>query len=355
MRKETLEIIRKNFVKAMQSPCRDITDIEKLLLKFLSEAKIPTKDIPHMDFFLNGIRSSINAREQTMDYTELSSDIMHTTVHIIIWINEKHPEWLQGQDDDEGIDVIVSSRRKSLASELPKRLEKADKLMPPTIDDLFGIRYVISNPRNGIFLSCILAQKIFNVLCNFSRQDRADFIEFIKETFNQSTQSRIFRVLEIPFQLKEIRRTDSPEEFDYKNFPNFELPTDADRKLLENLVDFMKFYFDPKANGYQSLHFVLEIPSSSKDMPGAKIEIQFRTEAMDYYANNVISKSHKGKVEKYKKYFRLSKLEILSNNVRAFFGYSVENDLDGIYNAKKFYNRRVNSQSFAKAVYNRKN
>ena len=362
MKKETLEKIREAFVKATQVPCRDNLELERCFLELLSQAKTPEEDIPRMDFFLSGLRSSISSREQTMDYIELCTDIMYVTVHIIIWTNEKHSEWLEGKDAGEGIDAIVFSRCKAVISEMLKMLEKADNLVPPIIDDLFGIRYVISNPENGIFLACILAQKIFNVLCCYSRKDRADFIEFIKENFNMSTQERIFRVLEIPFQLKEIRRTDSPDEFDLskiKDWPKLlkykvELPTDEDRKILENFVDFMKFYFDPKSNLYQSLHFVLVIPSSSEDMPGAKIEIQFRTENMDYYANNIIAKSHKGKVAQYKKYFRLTLLEIATSKIRAFFGYSVENDLDGIYNPKKFYNRRINSQSFAKAFYNRK-
>lgn len=354
MKKETLEFIRNSFVKAMQMPCRDNPDIEQHLLELLSIAEIAEEDIPKMDFFLTGLSNSISIREQTMDYTELCADIMHTTVYIIIWINEFHPEWLEEKDNREGLDVLLSSRRKALDSELPKRLEKADKLMPPNIDDMFGIRYVVSNPQNSVFLCCILAQKVFNILCNFSRKEREDFVEFIKNNFNTATQTRISRILEIPFQLKEIRRSDSPKDFNPEKFEeyNFELPTEADRKILRNFSNYMKFYFDPKKNGYQSIHFVLEIPSSSKDMPGAKIEVQFRTEKMDYYANNVIGKSHKDKVEQYKKYFRLSRAEVTLNRIRAFFGYSVYNDLDGLHNPKQFYSRRINRQSYQKSTYN---
>ena len=355
MKKETLDFIRNSFVQSMQIPCRDVPDIEQLLVHFLEIGNIPEEDLSRIDFFLAGLRDSINTRKQTMDYTELCADIMHTTVYIIIWINEFHPEWLEKKDEDEGLDVHLSSRRKALDSELPKRLEKADKLVPPNIDDMFGIRYVISNPQNAIFLSCVLAQKIFNILCNFSRKDRENFIEFVKSEFNIATQARIFRVLEIPFQLKEIHRSDSPEDFQPEKFEeyHFELPTDADRKILINFSNYMKFYFDPKKNGYQSIHFVLEIPSASKDMPGAKIEIQFRTEKMDYYANNVIGKSHKDKVEQYKKYFRLSNAEIALSRIRAFFGYPVYNDLDGIHNSKQFYSRRINRQSYQYSTYNK--
>lgn len=353
MKQKTLELIRNSFVRALQTPCKDNPDIERYLLSLLSKAEILEEDISKMDFFLVGLQDSIHIREQTMDYTELCADIMHATVYIIIWINEHHPDWLK--DKQEGLDVCLSSRRKALESELPKRLEKADKLVPPNIDDMFGIRYIVCNPQNGIFLCCILAQKVFNILCNFSRKERDDFVEFIKNNFNEATQSRISRVLEIPFQLKEIHRSDSPEEFDPKNFEefDFEIPKESDRKILRNFENYMKFYFDPKKNGYQSIHFVLEIPSSSKSMPGAKIEIQFRTEKMDYYANNVISKAHKDKVSKYKRYFHLSKAETARNRIRAFFGYSVYNDLDGLHNAKLFYSRRINRQSYLKSSYNK--
>ena len=261
MKKETLEFIRNSFVKAMQIPCRDNPDIERHLLELLSSAEISEEDVPKMDFFLTGISNSISIREQTMDYTELCADIMHTTIYIIIWINEFHSEWLDGKDYYEGLDVLLSSRRKALDSELPKRLEKADKLMPPNIDDMFGIRYVVSNPQNSVFLCCILAQKVFNILCNFSRKEKEDFVEFIKNKFNASTQARISRILEIPFQLKEIHRSDSPEEFQPEKFEeyHFELPTDADRKILKNFSNYMKFYFDPKKNGYQSIHFVVKV------------------------------------------------------------------------------------------------
>lgn len=111
----------------------------------------------------------------------------------------------------------------------------------------------------------------------------------------------------------------------------------------------MKFYFIPKSNGYQSIHVLLEIESSSAKLPGFQIEVQFRTHKMDDFAENNINASHilhKGKFREYLNVFTLSEEELKGTNIRFFRSYKNEqDDQDGIHYGKKFYNRRINTIS----------
>lgn len=355
MKKNTLETIHTCIVRAAQEPCEDAVEyLEHFYTNLEMETDILTEDRQVIDYFLQGLYNDIQNRYLTFDYTDLCSDIQFVSMYIQAWINEKHPELLKLEEND-GIDSESKARRKSVESMCAKLLTLSSKLTPPIVDDLFGIRYIILNPKNGIRIACILAQKIFNILCNYNRQDRNEFLEFIKQ-FDYSTQIRIKKVLALPLQLKVIRRSDDPSLFKASNFDHkFELPTNEDRKILENFKNFMKFYFDPKENGYQSIHFVLEVCATSHYLPGAKIEFQFRTKKMDDYANKVIPKNHKERVEEsIKKALHLSKEEIESSKIRDFSGYeSPEADADGIFFAKILYARRCNKKHFNRGRYNR--
>lgn len=361
MKKPTLEKIHGCVSRAAQGPCEDVVEYaEGFYTNLEKETDILEEDKQEIDYFLQGLFNDIQNRYLTFDYTDLCSDIQFTSMYIQAWINEEHPELLNPKssnnaDDENLIDAEIKARRKAAESMWAKLLTLASKLTPPIVDDLFGIRYIILNPKNGIRIACIFAQKIFNILCNYNRQDRYEFLEFIKQ-FDHSTQTRIKKVLSLPLQLKVIRRSDDPSLFKACNFDyKFELPTNEERKILENFKDFTKFYFDPKKNGYQSIHFVLEVCATSYYLPGAKIEFQFRTKKMDDYANKVIPKNHKERVEEaIKKALHLTNEEVASSNIRDFSGYeNSESDADGVFFAKVLYARRSNEKNFRRGTYNR--
>ena len=66
--------------------------------------------------------------------------------------------------------------------------------------------------------------------------------------------------------------------------------------------------FDPQkhptiiVNGYQSVHFVLRMPSYSKIYPGGYFEFQIRTNEMNVYAEHQLASHSMYKAEQQKRY-----------------------------------------------------
>lgn len=347
MHDETLERIHKAYASATEFASLNPVAIEtmfcKKLDKMLDEAQITSEDIPAMDLFLDKVSKSVLARKMTFQSTNMCTEILHTAMYIVIWLNDKlHKD----------IDTNITARRKSLESELTKELELSDRLVATQIKDLFGIRFIVLNSKNGLSLSCFLATKILNILCSLNRCDRKDFLKYI-EKFDDDTQNRIKKLLDIPFTLETLHRSDT-RPFVPAEHPEIELPSDEDRKMVAYLKDNMKFYFDPKWNGYQSIHFILSIDNISPIMPGFQIELQFRTWKMHEFAENDIDASHdahKEGVADYAKIFHLSNEELQFCRIRGFNSYKDnENDIDGIHFPKVFYNRRMNRASFENGI-----
>lgn len=339
MNPKTFDQIHEAYVKATNVSSINAVEVEENLIRLLDDTLILKEDIPAMDYFLDKVSKSIRARQLTFQSTNLCTEILHATMYIVAWVN---------QSFQKEIDTNITARRKSLESELAKELELADKLVPSQIKDRFGIRFVILNEANSMNLCCFLAQKVLNILCSLNRCDRRDFLEYI-ENFDDYTKQRIKKLLNIPFVIEPLVRTDT-QKFDPEQHPEIELPKEADRKLVAPFHGSMKFYFDPKWNGYQSIHFILCVDNNSEIMPGFQIELQFRDWRMHKFAENDINASHdahKEGVADYAKIFTLTPDELAQTSIRGFNSYKdTENDLDGIHFPKVFYNRRMNNISF---------
>lgn len=339
MQEKTFNLIHDAYVHAAMSSSINAVEIEEQLVKTLSEIDFPIEDVQSVDYFLDKVNKSISARKLTFQSTNLCTEVLHATMYIVAWANKLFKKQ---------IDANITARRKSLESELTKELEMADNLNPGQIRDRFGIRFVVLNKNDGINLCCFLATKILNVLCSLNRQDRQDFANYVK-TLDKQTQKRLNKLLSVPFVLEPLDRVDT-KPFVPEDYPQIKLPTDADRQVVQHLKGSMKFYFDPKWNGYQSIHFILGIDTNSEIMPGFQMELQFRTWEMHKYAENSIDASHdahKEGVADYAKVFHLSDEELEKADICGFNSYKdPENDIDGIYFPKCFYNRRMNNISF---------
>lgn len=339
MKQKTFDQIHGAYVNATKASSINAVEVEENLVRILDDTKISEEDLPAMDYFLDKVSKSIRARRLTFQSTNICTELLHTTMYIVAWVNKRFKK---------EIDTNITARRKSLESELTKDLDLADNLVPTQIKDRFGIRFVLLNKSNGITLSCFLATKILNVLCSLNRCDRNDFLKYIEE-FDDDTKQRIKKLLDIPFVIEPLVRTDT-KPFVPEEHPDIELPTERDRRMVSHFNGSMKFYFDPKWNGYQSIHFILSIDNNSEIMPGFQIELQFRTWKMHVFAENDIDASHdahKEGVADYAKIFTLSDEELAATDICGFNSYKdPENDIDGIHFPKVFYNRRMNNISF---------
>lgn len=355
MTEATQKLIHEAYVKAVSSnkgqPNINAVAIAKNLVanieQMYREGAFPVEDISVIDLFLDKVSRGIRARKLTLPATTLCTELLHTAMYIVAWLNEKSKEETPQTPLD--IDVNITARRKSAESELAKELELSDKLCVSQIMDRFGIRFILMNPVNGINRSCVLANKVLNIICSLNRKERSEFIEYVNK-LDELNQLRIKHLLDIPFIIEPITRTDDKNDFKPAEHPDIDLPTEEDRKLVEHFNGNMKFYFDPKKNGYQSIHFVLGIENNSDVMPGFQIELQFRTWKMHQFAENDIKASHdahKEGVADYAAIFHLSDEELANASILGFNSYKdPENDLDGIHFAKGFYNRRINRVSF---------
>ena len=335
--------IHTEYVRASASNCRNAVEIEETMEKSL-DLLIPEKDDDQviLDYFMDKLHKSILARKQTFQATNMCTEILHVCIYLVAWLNEKY---------HASIDANITARRKSLESELAKMLSLADEFSPSQIADRFGIRFILDE---GIGKCCFLLQKLLNIICNLDRKDRKDFLEYI-ERFDEATIYRVKKLFDIPFVLAPLIRKDDPSEFNLNDFldeegnPTIDLPTDKDRNMVKHLDGNIKFYFDPKKNGYQSIHIILMIDPTSNVLPGFQIEIQIRTWKMHVHAENDIKASHdvhKDKVNLYAGIFTLSEEELKNASIPFFNSYKDnQNDTDGIHFPKEFYNRRMNDIS----------
>lgn len=337
--------IHEEYVKASASSCRNAVEVEEVMEKSLEKLDdegtiVQTeKDQVILDYFMDKLHKSILARKQTFQATNLCTELLHAFIYLVAWLNKKY---------EANIDANITARRKSLESELAKMLSLADDLSPSQISDRFGIRFILDE---GIGKCCFLLQKLLNIICNLDRKDRKNFLEFI-EQYDEATIYRIKKLFEIPFILAPLIRKDDPSEFNPTEFydeagnPTIDLPSEKDKKLVSHLDGNIKFYFDPKKNGYQSIHIILMIDPTSQVLPGFQIEIQIRTWKMHMHAENNIRASHdvhKDKVNLYTQLFTLSEEELQGTTTMFFNSYKDnQNDVDGIHFPKEFYNRRMN-------------
>lgn len=311
---------KKNNPKKMSN----ILDILKGLYEYLVQYDVPSKDIEQFDLFLRGIQSSIRIRERTFQMTNMVSDVVFTMIYIIIWANET-----QKLD----IDIDILARRKALESELTKILEKTDihhehagtgrirqedNLAETDIHDRFGIRGIVLN--NDSEDDKIETEKLFilsnyyhNILTKSSRKDYYSFLDWVGNNpkIDDYTKGRLIHLLKIPFK-------------------------------IYNIKDYIT---NPKPNGYQSLHFVLQAEMYSDYMPGAEFEVQLRTLTMHQHAVNGESNHqiYKDSIDdNIKAVFTID--DFSKVNIAGFTSYnSVDDDIDGIHWAKQLVNRRISN------------
>jgi len=299
MKKETLEMIHKKYNQAAQ----DATNIMEILnnLYVLLCNYVPCEeDIEEYEGFLRRVDTSRRIREKTFQMTNLVSDLCFTIMYVVIWANAT-----QGAD----IDISITARRKSLESELSKLLEKDWDY------DRFGVRIIILN--NNSEDETIRKKKIFDVnryivdiLTKTNRKLVNDFSSWLIESaeVEEFTRQRVLYAVNLP------------------------LKTTVSKDYVTN----------PKSNGYQSLHTVLEMEMYSEKLPGAEFELQLRDCIMHQTAENGSANhnTYKSSSSKYRWVFTLDSFENI--HISGFSGYDIADiDLDGLHRHKDICARRI--------------
>ncbi len=308
MTQETLSKIHEEYLNSLKCS-KDILSITKNLYERLSVLEICEEEQQQFDLFLDGVQGCIRHRERTNEFTSLLEGITTTIVYIIIFMNNcKSKNW----------DTNIRARRKALEKDLTKVLQHAIDLSNTHIKDRFGTRIVLLNDKDFSTQQVLselndISNSLQSIICATNRKLRNEFCEFISDIKNPLIKHQIDVILGLPFS-----------------------------------VDSFKDYVaNPKDNGYQSIHMILRIDSTSQYFAGAEMEFQIRSQEMDEKAE-IGDYNHS---EYDKKYEAIENIFHISNNktfkslkVIGFTSY-VPNigDVDGIGSAKIIINRRVSS------------
>ena len=297
MTPQTLEELHLLYNKAVCNS-NNILDIVNNLYHLVSEDNnFEEVDRTEIDKFLRKLESSKHVRKRTFQMSNLLDDLAFVVMYIIIWVNSVHKL---------GVDISLTGRRKALDSEFTKALRKDQ------INDIFGLRAVLLNDKNEELSETKLRKlcdHTMGILTNENKKECQDFISWLSDApVNPSTQSRIEHTLSLPFQ--EIIRKDYIEH--------------------------------PKENGYKSLHFIVQLEMFAAVLPGATIEIQFRSNSMHQEAmhGNANHKSYKENInEGIENVFVVD--DFSKVHITGFTSNAPEDDIDGIHNAKSIINRRI--------------
>ncbi len=306
MTKNTLTLINRSYIEAVEKSSNIKEIVDNLLDILAKKENIPETDAKQFDAFLKGIHTSKMIRGKTFELTNLVSEITFVIIYIIIWLNSKKAL---------GVDVNLNARRKSLESELSKILDNSYSDENGSIHDRFGLRIILLNSLEETALKDLLfkvSDYIVMILTRINRKIYNEFLSWINKNnkIDSLTKERIKFILNLPFKIYRVK--------DYVT--------------------------NPKGNNYQSLHCVLALEMFSEILPGAELELQFRT--MDMHRNAVSgSASH----DVYEKERRADKniftIEDFSKvNIIGFTSYKcLDDDIDGVHFAKIFVNRRISS------------
>ena len=305
----TLHAIHDMYQEALHYS-HNILDVLNNLYKLMLVFDVCEEDSEEFDSFVRKIDTSRRIRSKDFQMTNLVSDLTFAIIYIIIWLNETQKL---------GLDTSISARRKSLESELRKLLEKNHDY------DLYGLRAVVLNDFEAdqeahtkkLFA---LHKFIVGILTNSNRKASNDFIQWImqSEDVEAFTRQRVLYTIDLPW-----------------------------------IAPIVKDYIsNPKQNGYQSIHTVLQLEMYSSILPGAQVEFQLRSNWMHREAVKGTA-SHKA----YKSLnpngwvFAIDNFDAHHN----LFGFadpdSPENDIDGIFSPKRLLTRRISSSMISDLRY----
>ena len=242
--------------------------------------------------------TSYEARKNTSITKKLVDNMITLATHIIYYRIKTDPTF-------KNTSVKCCGRIKAFESEAKKCLEHIISGDSPEILDRFGCRInVLNKGPEAIQMLDIIVNDLIEFFCGYTTLEQIQkFIDWIDNNpeIDAETKKDLYDTLSYNFILNKSDVMRGTGDFNPQNHPTVIVPK-ATHILPEYQYGVKNYVITPKDNGYQSIHFVLRMPSYSKICPGGYFEFQIRTNEMHVYAEHQLASHTMYKEAQQRKY-----------------------------------------------------
>ena len=302
---------------ARKSP--DVQEFVKLFANSLRNSHVK-----ELQLYAAQMEASYEARKNTPIAKKLV-DNMITLVTLIIYYRIKTDPFFKNTS------VKCCGRLKAFESEAKKTLEHVISGDPPEIRDRFGCRINILNKGlEAIQMLDLITNDLIEFFCGYTTPEEIQkFIVWIDNNPEIDTETReiLHETLSHNFILNHSDKMRGSGDFDPQKHPTIIVPKTS---LISKDYKYgiKNYIITPKDNGYQSVHFVLRMPSYSNVYPGGYFEFQIRTNDMHVYAEHNLASHTMYKEAQQKRYdnYGVSEAFELEPNEISLLGFTLFND-----------------------------
>ena len=279
-----------------RSAANNSLDIQELAKEFVTGLR--NTGIKELQLYAAQMATCYEARKNTSVTKKFVDDMLTLVTHIIYYRIKTDATF-------NNTSVKCCGRLKAFESEAKKSLEHLLDRESPELRDRFGCRINILNKGlDAIRMVDIITNDLIEFFCGYTTPERIQqFMDWIDNNpeIDAETRETIHETMSYDFILDKSDTMRGMGDFNPKNHPTVIVPTET-IILPEYHYGVKNYIITPKDNGYQSVHFVLHMPSYSKVCPGGYFEFLIRTNEMHVYAEHELASHTMYKENQQKRY-----------------------------------------------------
>ena len=297
-------------------------DIQEFAKEFLTGLR--NTGIKELQLYASQMTMCWEARKNTSVTKNLVDDMLTLVTHIIYYR-------IKTDSTFENTSVKCCGRIKAFESEAKKTLEHLLDGDSPELKDRFGCRINILNKGiDAIRMLDIITNDIIEFFCGYTTPEQIrKFVDWVDTNpeIDDETREKLHETLSYDFILNKSDVMRGMGDFDPQKHPSIIVPEES-FILKEYEYGIKNYVMTPKDNGYQSVHFVLRMPSYSKICPGRYFEFQLRTAEMHAYAEHKLASHTMYKEAQQRRYddYGVSEAFKLDPNEVSLLGFTLFDD-----------------------------
>ena len=305
-----------------RSAAKKSLDIQELAKEFVTGLR--NTEIKELQLYAAQMATSYEARKNASVSKNLVDDMLTLVTYIIYYRIQTDPTF-------SNTSVKCYGRIKAFESEAKKTLEHLLDGESPELKDRFGCRInVLNKGLDAIRIVDIITNDLIEFFCGYTTPECIQaFIDWIDTNPEIDTETRetLHETMSYNFILDKSDVMRGLGDFNPQLHPTVIVPTET-LILKEYQYGIKNYVITPKDNGYQSVHFVLYMPSYSKVCPGGYFEFQIRTNEMHVYAEHDLASHTMYKINQQKKYddYGVSEAFQLDSNEISLLGFTLFED-----------------------------